>query len=79
MNWEARIKSKAFWVALISAVALLIQMVAALFGYELKNIEGISSQLVEIVNAIFVVLTIMGITVNPTTKGIKDQKGKLIK
>lgn len=79
MNWEARIKSKAFWVALIPAVALLIQMVAALFGYELKNIEGISSQLVDIVNAIFVVLTIMGITVDPTTKGIKDQKGKLIK
>lgn len=72
MNWEARIKSKAFWVALIPAVALLIQMVAALFGYELNNIEGISSQLVDIVNAIFVVLTIMGITVNPTTKGIKD-------
>lgn len=72
MNWEARIKSKAFWVALIPAVALLIQMIAALFGYELKNIEGISSQLVEIVNAIFVVFTIMGITVNPTTKGIKD-------
>lgn len=72
MNWEARIKSKAFWVALIPAVALLIQMIAVLFGYELKNIEGISSQLVDIVNAIFVVLTIMGITVDPTTKGIKD-------
>ena len=72
MNWKTRIKNKAFWVALIPAVALLIQMIAALFGFELRNVEGISSQLVDIVNAIFTVLTIMGIAVNPTTKGMKD-------
>lgn len=72
MDWKTRIKNKAFWVALIPAVALLIQMVAALFGFELRNVEGISSQLVDIVNAIFTVLTIMGIAVNPTTKGMKD-------
>ena len=33
INWVVRIKNKAFWVALIPAVLLLIQVVAAVFGY----------------------------------------------
>lgn len=35
INWIVRIKNKAFWVALIPAVLLLIQVVAAVFGYTL--------------------------------------------
>ena len=35
INWVVRIKNKAFWVALIPAVLLLIQVVAAVFGYTL--------------------------------------------
>lgn len=32
INWLVRVKNKAFWVALIPAVLLLIQVVAAVFG-----------------------------------------------
>ena len=32
INWIVRIKNKAFWVALITAVLMLIQMIAAVFG-----------------------------------------------
>ena len=35
INWMVRIKNKAFWVALVPAVLLLIQVVAAVFGYTL--------------------------------------------
>ena len=35
INWIVRIKNKAFWVALIPAVLLLIQVVAAVFGIPL--------------------------------------------
>lgn len=72
MDWKARIKNKAFWIALIPALALLIQMVAGLFGLKLENLDGISSQLVDIVNALFAVLAILGVAVNPMTKGFKD-------
>ena len=34
INWIVRIKNKAFWLALIPAVLLLIQVIAAPFGYE---------------------------------------------
>ena len=33
INWIVRFKNKAFWVALIPAILLLVQVVAAVFGY----------------------------------------------
>lgn len=33
INWTVRIKNKSFWVAIIPAVLLLIQVVAAGFGF----------------------------------------------
>ena len=35
INWKVRIKNKEFWITLIPAVLLLIQVVAAVWGYEL--------------------------------------------
>ncbi len=71
INWKVRVKNKAFWVALIPAVILLVQLVAGLFGWSI-DLTDISGKLVAIVDAIFVVLTILGIVQDPTTKGIKD-------
>ena len=33
INWKVRAKNKAFWLALIPAILVLIQVVAAVFGY----------------------------------------------
>ena len=33
INWIVRIKNKAFWVALIPALLLLVQAIAAVFGF----------------------------------------------
>ena len=71
VNWKVRIKNKQFWVSLIPALALLVQAVAALFGYTL-NLEGIAQKLLVVVNAVFAVLVILGIVVDPTTEGIGD-------
>ena len=35
INWIVRVKNKAFWVAIIPAVLLLVQVVAAVFGFTL--------------------------------------------
>ena len=44
MNWKVRIKNKTFWLTVIPAVLLLIQVVAAVFGYTLDFGDlGISS------------------------------------
>lgn len=76
INWKVRVKNKAFWVALIPAVILVVQLVAGLFGWSIA-LTDISGKLVAIVDAVFAVLTILGIVQDPTTKGIKDSERAL--
>lgn len=71
INWTVRIKNKTFWLSLIPAVLLLIQVTSSVFGVTLQ-IDGLSSKLIDVVNALFTVLAILGIVVDPTTYGIGD-------
>ena len=73
INWTVRIKNKMFWLALIPALLLLAQVVAAVFGYELK-IDAIGDKLTAVVNALFAVLAILGVVADPTTAGVSDSK-----
>ena len=76
INWLARVKNKAFWVAIIPAVLLVIQAVGAVFGYTL-DFGDLGNRLLEVVNAIFGVLVILGVVVDPTTAGVKDSEQAL--
>lgn len=71
INWTVRIKSKNFWLAIIPAVLLLIQVVAAVFGFGL-DLGDLGNKLLAVVNAAFAVLAILGIVVDPTTEGVGD-------
>lgn len=76
INWIVRIKNKAFWMAVIPALALVVQAVAALFGYTI-NLETWVGKLQAVVNAVFVLLAILGIVVDPTTDGVGDSNRAL--
>ena len=76
INWKVRIKNKAFWVAIIPAVLLLVQVVAAVFGITI-DLGEMGNKLLDVVNAAFGVLTILGIVTDPTTKGISDSQRAL--
>ncbi len=71
INWKVRIKNKLFWVSLIPAVLLLVQVVAAVFGYTL-DLGELGNKLLAVVNALFAVLTILGVVTDPTTAGVSD-------
>lgn len=71
INWKVRVKNKTFWLAAIPAVLLLIQVVAAVFGVEIK-IDALGDKLTAVVNALFALLTILGIVTDPTTAGVSD-------
>ena len=73
INWKVRIKNKSFWLALVPAILLLAQVVAVPFGYKF-DIDLINKQLLDIVNAAFGVLTIVGVVADPTTAGITDKE-----
>ena len=71
INWTVRLKNKAFWLSLIPAVLLLVQVVAAVFGFTL-DLGDIGNKLLDVVNALFAVLAILGIVTDPTTSGVGD-------
>ena len=71
INWKARVKNKYFWITLIPAILILIQTVLNIFGVS-YDFGVLSDNLISAVNALFVVLTIIGVVNDPTTKGIKD-------
>lgn len=73
INFTARIKNKTFWLTLIPAVLLLVQVCAAPFGYQ-WDFGILNEQLAAIVNALFAVLAILGVVVDPTTAGVGDSK-----
>ena len=59
INWTVRIKNKNFWLAIIPAVVLLAQAVAAVFGISLE-LGGL--------------LVILGVVNDPTTEGLGDSR-----
>lgn len=71
INWTVRIKNKNFWLSIIPAVLLLVQTVAAVFGYSLDFGE-LGNRLIAVVNAVFGILVVLGVVNDPTTAGIKD-------
>lgn len=71
INWTVRVKNKAFWVALIPAVLLLVQVIAAVFGFTI-DLGDLGNKLLAVVNALFAVLAILGVVTDPTTDGVFD-------
>lgn len=67
INFKLRLQNKATLVALISAIFLMLQQ----FGLEIPhNIQ-------EGVNTFVVILVILGIVTDPTTKGVGDSERAL--
>lgn len=69
INWSTRLKSKTFWVAIVSALALFANQVTGAFGIDYSaQIE----QIVSIIGSILTLLAGVGIIVENNTKGLKD-------
>lgn len=71
INWKVRMKSKAFWIGVVPLIVLLIQAVAAAFGYTL-DLSSYGDKVLAVINALFALLTFLGITADPTTQGYSD-------
>ena len=71
INWRIRLKNKQFWLSLIPALALCAQAIAAIFGFEI-DLSTMVGKLLTAVDAVFAVLVVLGIVVDPTTAGVGD-------
>ena len=76
INWRVRAKNKAFWVALIPAALLTIQVIAAVFGVHL-DMGDLGNKLLDVVNALFALLAILGVVNDPTTSNFSDSSRAL--
>ncbi|STP39311.1 holin, phage phi LC3 family [Enterococcus durans] len=76
INWKVRLRNKSFWLAVVSAALLLAQVIAVPFGYKFE-IDVINKQLLDIINAAFAFLSILGVVTDPTTKGVSDSEQAL--
>lgn len=71
INLPVRLLNRSFWLTLIPALALLVQVCAAPFGYQ-WDFGVLNEQLCAIANAFFSVLAIVGVVNDPTTEGLSD-------
>ena len=71
INWKVRIKNLNFWLALIPAIALVAMTIAEVFGYTI-DLSTMVGKLQAVAKAVFALLAILGIVVDPTTDGVGD-------
>lgn len=77
INWQVRIKNKAFWLGLIPLLLLLVQQVAAIFGITL-DFGILQEQLIAVIGTVFALLGVLGVVVDPTTEGWGDSDRALL-
>ena len=73
INWTVRLKNKQFWLSVVPAIALVAQAVAALFGYSI-DLTTLVGKVQAVINAVFGLLVILGVVVDPTTAGVGDSE-----
>ena len=71
INWIVRLKNKAFWMAIIPAILLLVQQVCGMFGVKIE-IAGLTDQLLAIIGTVFAILSLIGVVNDPTVATLSD-------
>ena len=69
MNFKVRLRNKAFWVACIALIILILQYIQSISGMDL-NITVID----KILNALLLCAITLGVMLDPTTPSIKDSE-----
>lgn len=81
INWSVRFKNPKWVIAFISQLFIIAQMVLpalnsmGLIHFQLT--EAIQNSILELVNAVLVILSLLGIVQDPTTKGYGDSEQAL--
>ena len=76
INWKVRFRNRGFIAAFLAQLMLVIQLVLiglksmGLTSFQLT--EEVKNEVLTLVNAIFILLSMIGIVQDPTTKGIGD-------
>ena len=73
INWKVRVRNKLFWLSVIPAVFLVVQMALAIFGISV-DFADLQGKILALVDAVFALLAVLGVTIDMTTHGIGDSE-----
>jgi phi LC3 family holin len=73
INWKVRFMNRAWVVAFIAAIFVLIGAVCNLFGFQI-DLTNVQDNIVKIVYAVFGVIAVIGVGIDPTTEGLYDSE-----
>jgi len=74
INWKIRLHSKTFWISMTSLLLVLANQVAAIFGVD---ISIYNEQITSLVETVLAILGLIGVVVDPTTRGLSDSERAL--
>jgi phi LC3 family holin len=80
-NWKVRFKNRQWVVAFVSQLLIVAQLVLSglhsmgLIHFQLT--DAVQNSILTILNAVFILLSMLGIIQDPTTKGYKDSERAL--
>ena len=74
INWKVRLQHKQFWVSLIALLLVLANQTAGIFNVD---ITIYNAQITAISETILSILGLLGIIIDPTTKGANDSSQAL--
>jgi phi LC3 family holin len=81
INWKVRFKNRNWVVAFVSQVLIIAQLVLSGLNsiglVDFRLTDAVQNSVITIINAIFVVLSMLGIIQDPTTKGYGDSERAL--
>lgn len=75
-NWKVRFKNRQWVVAFVSQLLIVAQLVLSglhsmgLIHFQLT--DAVQNSILTIINAVFIILSMLGIIQDPTTKGYGD-------
>lgn len=71
LNLKARMRHKEFCVAALALILVLANQIAGVFGHD---ITIYNEQITAISETVFTLLGLLGVFVDPTTRGLSDSK-----
>ncbi|MCM3566968.1 phage holin [Neobacillus mesonae] len=76
INWKVRFKNRNWVIAFISQLLIVAQLVLtglnALGITDIQITEAVKDWVFMLVNAVFVILSMLGLVQDPTTRGYRD-------
>jgi phi LC3 family holin len=78
INWKVRFKNRSWVMAFIAHLMIVAQMLLgglnALGITDFQLTDAIQQSILTFINAVFILLSLMGIVQDPTTKGMSDSE-----